>query len=539
MPDDVTGGAQERLGADGLRALIDRVHDAFVVHRDEIDELNVFPVPDGDTGTNLVLTLRTMCEETADADDAELPQALAKGALMGARGNSGVIFSQVVRGLTDAFSEHGGLDVAAIVDALSRARDHAYDAVADPVEGTMLTVISRAADVAAAVRDEVDGLPSLLTRVVEEVHEAVERTTEQLDALRDAGVVDAGARGFEVFLETWRRLVAGEGPDVASQPAPIVRRSGRTAEREAGSSRFRFEVQYLLEAPEEAAQPLRERLTQLGDSVVVVAAGGHLNVHVHTNDIGPAIEAGVAHGTPSRIDVTEFARQVTPATESEGGDDVEEPEVGVVTVLPGGRLIEVAEEHGATVIEGRAGALPSVADLLSAAGSTRGRRVVILPGHPNVVPAAHQAAEVSSLEGGRDIEVVDAAASPPAVLAALSVGEGPEAMAEAAAACRSGEIVAAVRDAETPIGEVRAGQLLVVARGDVVAVADDPVEAVVSLVRAIGARDAELITVVVGADVGEDERVRVIDAIDDEVGSVEFDVIEGGQRPARYLIGVE
>lgn len=524
----------DRLGARELRALVDRVHEAFAVHREEIDELNVFPVPDGDTGTNLVLTVRTVRDRVAESGDGDLPDALARGALMGARGNSGVIFSQVLRGFADTLRESGEVDLGGLVSSLERARAGAYDAVARPVEGTMLTAVRVAAERARELVDEVDGLSELTAAVRDAVHVAVEATTDQLEVLEEAGVVDAGARGFEVFVDALHRLVAGEPPDDGGMPAPVVPRHGRVAERERGSGEFRFEVQYLLAASPDAVGSLRDRLSKLGDSVVVVAAGDLVNVHVHTNDIGAAIEAGVDHGRPSRIEVTEFAEQRRAAVAASDGA----PSLGVVAVLPGEGLVALAERHGVTAIEGRAGELPSVADLLAAVGTTPGDRVVILPGHPNVLPAARQAAKLAASEGGRAVVVVDGATSAPAVLAALSVGADSDAMAAAAAACTGGEVVPAARDATTPLGDVRAGQMLVTLAGDVVAVEDDPVDAVLSLIAASGGRDAEVITLVVGADVGDTERERVVDAVSSAF-PVELDVIDGGQRPARYLVGTE
>lgn len=527
------------LGPDALLRLLGRTRDAFAAHRDEIDALNVFPVPDGDTGTNLLLTVDGVLEEVAQGSD-DLPSAVARGALRSARGNSGVIFSQVLRALAEGVSRRGSLGADGLAEAFARARGYAYDAVADPVEGTMLTAVTVAADTAR--RTTGDGLVHLVRQVAEAVGTAVQRTTDQLEVLRDAGVVDAGARGMEVFCRELHGLAAGTAP--RHVPAPVVRRRGAvTAGREAGSEAYQYEVQYLLEAPEAAAAPLRDQLGELGDSVVVVAAGGLMNVHVHTNEIGGAIEAGVEHGRPSRIQVVRFVDQVA---EQDRGDDSPVADLGAVAVVPGAGLARVVEDMGGVPIAGGPGELPSVAELLNAVGTVHARRVAILPGHPNVVPAAHQAVEVAVAEGGRPLDVLERVDSIPGVLAALAVlapNADPERtldeMQLAATACRHGEVVPAIRDADTPIGPVRQGQHLALCGGDVLGASDDPLEALRLTAVGCAVADAELATLVTGAEVGETERARARDLLAELAPGIEIEEVDGGQTSARYVLGLE
>jgi uncharacterized protein len=357
--DDGLAETIDALGPVHLRQLVARTRDAFAAHRDEIDALNVFPVPDGDTGTNLYLTARSAAEDSGDDPD---PTSLARGALLGARGNSGVIFSQVLRAFAETIEERGDLDPPALAAALERAKRHAYEAVANPVEGTMLTTIRAAAD--AADETAGAGLADALRHVCTAVNEALARTPEQLDVLREAGVVDAGGRGFEVFCQELHSLVSGEPPPERQAPPPVVHRSAPVAARESGSLEYRFEVQYLLAADDRAAAPLRERLGLIGDSVVVVSGGDVLNVHVHTNDIGAAIEEGLEFGRPSRIQVTSFEDQIDgPDHTPEATGDAA---LGCVAVLPGSGLRELAESVGAAAIQAGGGDLPAVADLLAA-----------------------------------------------------------------------------------------------------------------------------------------------------------------------------
>lgn len=568
------------LGAGEVRALLERIHDAFARHRDEIDELNVFPVPDGDTGTNLLLTVRTALDGAerpvgrdpggsggdAVTDPLADAETLARGTVMGARGNSGVILSQVVRALVETVRDRGRLDTGGLADWLDRARAHAYEAVADPVEGTMLTAVRVAADRARRAAHDGDDLRTAVAGVAEAVSAAVARTPEQLDVLREAGVVDAGARGFEVLCDVLDRLVRGEPSPSADRPPPIVERDAPVVSREVGSLEFRFEVQYLLRAPDGVATELRERLERLGDSVVVSGIGDLLNVHVHTNEIGAAIEEGVTFGTPSRIQVTSFADQVADdAEEGPGGPDagggstargttggpasadgVGDGEIGCVAVVAGDGLRELVEAQGAAAVDGAAGDLPSVATLLNGIGRSGGGAVAVLPGHPNIVPTARQAAEVSRAEGGREILVVESAVSPPRVLAALAVwdadGEAGAVlggMEEAAASGASGEVVAAVRDARTPFGSIVAGDHLALRDGEVIACDPDPVEALTALARACRVADAEVVSLIVGADVGDDECERAVAALEELAPDVDLEVIDGRHRPARFHLGVE
>lgn len=568
-------GHASGIDAAHLPQILARVHAALSVHRTEIDELNVFPVPDGDTGTNMVMTVREVLDAldglAADAPRDDLCATITRSAMRGARGNSGVILSQVLRALAEAVVEADGpLALAGFGAFLRRARDLAYRAVAEPVEGTILTVIGVASEMAQLSAEE--GATDLLevsAAVRTAVHTAVGRTQEQLDVLRDAGVVDAGARGFEVVVEALHAHLTGASVDelAGAPPPPHVRRAdGDLAVREAGSLEYRFEVQYLIDASDDTADGLRRTLEDIGDSVVVVSAGGLASVHVHTNDVGAAIEAGLDVGRPSRIEVTYFADQIADNARAAAGthehDEGARPEdpivatrrgtqparrLGCVVVLPGPGLRAVARSMDATVVDGAAGALPSVADLLNAIGGIRADRIAILPGHRNIVPTAHQASDVSVAEGGRTLDVVESADTPPGVLAALAVCD-PDAdpedvladMEDAAAAVRTGEVVAAVRDATTPIGEVRQGQLLAVVEGQVVSATDDPLTALRTVAETLYEDEGcEVATLILGADVDDDEGAAAEEVVLAIVGDVELEVLRGDQRPARYLLGVE
>jgi uncharacterized protein len=460
-------------------------------------------------------------------------RAVVRGTVGGARGNSGVILSQVVRAVVEALGGRRRVDAALYAKALAAARDLAYEAVADPVEGTILTAISAAADAARQAVDDGEDLVGTSFRAFEATARAVEETPAQLAVLREAGVVDAGARGFEIVLAAVHGHLTGRQPDVRTdEPTPLA---GRASHGCAHSIEHPFEVQYLLDAQDRVAGDLRRTLEGLGDSVVVVAAGGLLNVHVHTRAVGPVIEAGLEVGHPSNIRVVHF------------GEAAPSRRLGVVAVLDGDGAVSLGRSTGATIVEGASGRLPAVSDLLDGIVRAGSRRVLLLPGHRNGVAAARQAATLADAEGTADVEVIAEAVSPPAVLAALALfdaGAAPAALVEeiraAAAAVRAGEVVAAVRDADTPAGRVGAGQpLVVLADGTVIGAAEEPLEALDTLCRALDAASGELVTVLVGADVGADERDAAARLVAGHAANAEVELVDGGQRGSRYWIGVE
>jgi uncharacterized protein len=532
-----------------LPALLERVHAALAARRQVIDDLNVFPVPDGDTGTNMTLTVRAGLDalrDEAPRSGRAASKVVTRGVLRGARGNSGVILSQVLRAVVEVVTGHRELDAALYAQALSRARDLAYEAVAEPVEGTILTAIAAAAEAAnegvAAGHDLVGTSALICARVAA----AVEATTDQLPVLRDAGVVDAGARGFEVLLAAVHGHLTGEDPPVR-EDAPSAGARGAQGGCLADLA-FPFEVQFLLDARDRVAPLLRHDLEGIGDSVVVVAAGNLLNVHVHTDDVGSAIEAGLEYGRPSRIEVVHFGDQVAGRTVSGHGLRASTPDLpalGTVAVLEGTGVSVLARSLGATVVRGTAGALPSVADLLDAIAGTEAPHVLVLPGHRNAVPTALQAAELAVAEGDERVTVVEEATTPPAVLAALAVVDvtapADQVLADARAAAsqvRAGAVVAASRDADTPIGDVRRGQPLVVVGGEVLAAHDEPLDALAALCDALEVADAEVVALHVGGDVDAAEATAAVDRVEAITGA-EVEVLEAGQRPVRYWVGAE
>jgi uncharacterized protein len=556
----------EALDAAAVRRWCSAALDGLTAHQQEIDELNIFPVPDGDTGTNLVLTMSAASE----ALRAELPTdaaaalaALARGAVLGARGNSGVIVSQLLRGIAAELAAAGSADAAGaglarrpagrvLAAALDRAAGLAYEAVADPVEGTILSVARAAADGARAA--DSDDLGTVVRAARAAADEALAQTPRQLPALARAGVVDAGGRGLVVLLDALTAVVTGDLPPSPDPLPPAgAPRAGRALEsaRETGSAEFDYEVQYLLAAGTDAVRTLRAALAELGDSLVVVGTGDGLwNVHVHVNDVGAAIEAGVQVGRPRKITVTRFADQLAANAAGHAAGPAGGPAaaartgVAVVAVAPGEGVAGLFEAEGVVVVDGGPTRNPSMAEVLAAINGTGAAAVVVRPNSGTVTGVA-EAAAAQARAAGIEVAVVPTR-SPVQGLAAVAVhdpsrwfGSDVIAMAEAAAATRWAEVTVAVRDALTMAGPCRAGDVLGLADGDVVLIGASVPAVARELIDRMLLLGGELMTVVLGmdADPGLGELlVRHVAATHPEV---EVSVYDGRQPHYPLLLGVE
>ncbi|QGN50274.1 DAK2 domain-containing protein [Micromonospora sp. WMMD558] len=545
MLDTLDAAAVRRWCAGGLAAL--------KRHQGEIDDLNVYPVPDGDTGTNLVLTL-TSAQQALAMDLETLPgdaptphghalRLMARGALLGARGNSGVILSQILRGFADAVAAAPAVRGRELAAALRHATTAAYAAVATPVEGTLLTVVAAAAG--AAERADSDDLRAVARAAAHEAGHALNRTPEQLPALARAGVVDAGGRGLCLLLDALVEVVTGERPEHPAAAPPRPAGPPATAVRETGSEAYAYEVQYLLDAEPAAVRRLREELAGLGDSLVVVGDGvasvGTWNVHVHVNDVGAAIEAGVVAGRPHRITVTRFADQVGPGP---AGPPDEAPTVpagrAAVVVAAGAGIAELFAGEGATVVPGN----PSTGELLDAIRATGAAWVVVLPNDPNTQAVASNAAKEAHRLGVK-VSVVPTR-SPVQALAALAVRDPGRrfeddviAMAEAAGACRYAEVCHASREALTVAGPCRPGDVLALVDGEVHLIGSDLLDTCTAVVDRMLGGGGELVTLLSGADAP----AGLTDAVRDHVTRawpfVEVHAYPGGQPYYPLLVGVE
>jgi len=539
--------------------------------RDEIDDLNVYPVPDGDTGTNLLLTMESVEAAVAGApsDMAATVRAMAHGALMGARGNSGVILSQLLRGLAEVLEAAETGSSAQLQRALTRAAELCYAAVATPMEGTLLTVARECAEAAAALGD-VD-----LAAVVREARSAaarsLARTPDLLPQLRAAGVVDAGGRGLCVLLEALELVVTGEGlvahpPD---PPGPLIPRdrSALVGAREAGSEDYAYEVQFLLrEAEATAVEVLKAELVALGDSLVVVGGGtaspGLYNVHVHVNDVGAVIEAAMDAGRPFRITVTRFADQhpgtgaTVPAVEVPAvalpvgvvsdAEPAPVPLAGrvVVAVAPSGGLASLFTRSGALVVSGGPRARPSTADLVAAVLRSAAQEVVLLPNDSDTAAVARAAADQARLQGCTVAvvptrSVLQGLAAVAVADPTRSFADDVASMADAAGSTRTGEVTVAVREAATMAGICRPGDVLGLLDSDVVLIGQAPDAVAQELLGRMLTGGGELVTVLTGEGATSTDADELVDWVEKHHPAVEVVAYDGGQPMYPFLLGVE
>ncbi len=532
--------ASSALSATGVRRWCRAALVGLGEARAEIDALNVYPVPDGDTGTNLYLTMESAVEALgpeSDDETAELAatsRAVAHGALLGARGNSGVILSQYFRAVAEVLADPTPRTAAEMLRlALREASEAGYTAVAQPVEGTILSVVRGAAEAAGAV--ETNAVDEVAVAAASGAQAALDRTPDQLEALRRAGVVDAGGRGAVVLLDALVQVVTGSEPRhrPRSQNLPTFAR-GELVDPGGPA----YEVMYLLEAPDAPIVVLRESLQGLGDSLLVVGGDGLWNVHVHVDDVGAAIEAGIEAGRPYRIVVTHFRDQVAAAKPQ--GDA---PRC-VVAVAAGEGLAALYETAGAAVVHSGVGAKPATRDILRAIQRAHATEVVVLPHDKDVLAVAEAAADQARKDGVR-VAVIPTLATVQ-VLAALAVHDPGRrfdddvvAMTSAARATRHAEVTLATREALTTAGVCQPGDVLGLLDGDVAVIGADVSEVAKTLLERMLASGGELVTVVTGAEAGTHLAAQLIDHLRRGHPEVEASVYDGGQTHFPLLLGVE
>jgi len=610
----------DSLSAGDLDRVVRVYSDALNQYRPAINLLNVYPVPDGDTGTNMALTVEAVRKELDEAqakagdrelDMEELTACLSHGSLMGARGNSGVILSQVLRGMAnasrDAGSRPGGkLGPADLADAFSRASDSAYAAVSNPVEGTILTVARAAAQGAEQVlrgsASDDDGESLGLADVLEAARGSAARalagTTEQLPALRAAGVVDAGGAGLLLLFDSFLHVVDGREIEAPPPPAGALKRgadrigaqaeaahqhaadkhpAGAHADRTrtvtaVGSPRheghaaagaglagpgevsdLRYEVMFFLEAPDEAIPAFRGVWEGGGGSIVIVGGDGLYNCHIHTDDVGAAIEAAIEIGRPRQIRVTDLYEQVEEerwVREAAAAGDQHEPPpepvtCAVVAVCAGDGVKRIFHSLGARqIVAGGQSANPSTAEILDAIASAAADEVIVLPNNPNVIAVAEQAAAHSP----KKVRVVPTAGIPEGFAALLAydpeahVDTNAENMATAADHVVAGEVVQASRDAVSEVGPMKEGDWLGVSRDGIEVVAPQPssaADAAIALLGTLIGEHHEIVTIIEGEGARAADTRRVVEWLSEHHPTVASEIHHGGQPLYPYLFSIE
>ncbi|MFE5026205.1 DAK2 domain-containing protein [Streptomyces sp. NPDC056656] len=552
------------LDVHAVRAWCALALEALGRDREEIDAINVYPVADGDTGTNLYLTVESAVQaveavftglEPAPPALPEVVHAMAHGALIGARGNSGTILAQLLRGMAqvlagdaDGEADHRErADGDGLRRALRRAAESAREAVAHPVEGTVLTVAAAAADAADISGGPGGDCGDVARAAYDGARAALDATPGQLAVLGRAGVVDAGGRGLVAVLGALTEALSGD--PVAPPGVRGVHHARVAADQPlecADGEGPAFEVIYLLEADDQAVARLRTRLDGLGDSLVVVGGDGLWNVHVHVDDAGAAVEAGVEAGRPYRIRITHFAvgdaHMTHPTTGS--APTGERAQRAIVAVVPGEGLAGLYSEAGATVVPERPGEAPGSGELVEAIRRAHAREVVLLPNDAELRHTAAAAAEQTRTEGVRVALIPTRSAIQG--IAALAVHEKERrfdedvvAMTSAAGATRYAELAVAERQSWTMAGICQAGDFLGLIDGDVAVIGEDVTRTARTTLDRMLAAGGEMVTLVLGDDVPDEVAERLERHVRETYLAVDTVVYRGGRSSALMLIGVE
>ncbi len=537
-------------------------------NKELVNSLNVFPVPDGDTGTNMYLTVLSAVKESEKVGESRIGKvaaAASMGSLMGARGNSGVIFSQILRGFSRYVEPYDRVDGAQLAKALERAAQTAYQAVLKPVEGTMLTVARELAKAALDAAKRGDDIVSVLDSAIEHAQEVLDRTPEMLQTLKEAGVVDAGGKGLLLFIIGLRRGLLDEGIYVeAVQPAtaaavgssiPGIDQSvvGLGLEDEHPETlaelEFGYCTEFILKGQGLSTDQIRKDLQGFGDCLLVVGTDEVVKIHIHTANPGIILDYGVKLGQLSAIDINnmdeqkeEFRRGGHAQDEVVQADAGPTREVGIVAVAVGEGIEEIFKSLNVDeVVRGGQTMNPSAEDLASAVRRTRAAKVLVLPNNGNVVLTARQVQELVDAE----LEVVPTETIPQGIAALIaydpdaSIEDNAKAMASAAKRVKTGEVTYAVRDSSHNGVEVSERDFIGIAGGELRVAGKQCAEVVRSLVTDMVQPDDELITLFYGEDVSESEASRLAEQIAEDHPTCEVELQYGGQPLYYYIIMVE
>jgi DAK2 domain fusion protein YloV len=515
-------------------------------HQQAINALNVYPVPDGDTGTNMLLTMQSAYREIQDSPEEEvdvIAQRVAHGALMGARGNSGVILSQIFRGFARALEGIDRFDTIQFAAAMREAATTAYKGVIKPVEGTILTVTREAAEAAVAAATSSEDLTQVLNQVVSTARESVARTPALLAVLAEAGVVDAGGQGLFIILEGMLRYARGERLTVTGELAAAMDLHSLHLDHEEG---YGYDIQFIIHGEGLKVEEIRAKIASLGDCALVVGDSRAVKVHVHSPEPGTPVNYGASLGSLSRVIVENMQEQYQDFILSKAQRPSAPPEppsgIGTVIVAPGPGLTTVFQSLGASaVVSGGQSMNPSTEELLQAVEGVASEDVILMPNNKNILLAAEQTKALSE----KNVYVVPTITIPQGISALLALNyqadleTNARIMAEAAKVIKTIEITTAVRSAQINGIRVREGEVIGLIDGKLKVQGEKTEEVVNQALAEIDAQEYEIITVYFGETVTAEQAEAMSDEISDLYPDQEIEVIDGGQPHYHYILSVE
>lgn len=545
--------ARDRTRATGadLRAALESSSAWLSANAERINALNVFPVPDGDTGTNMSMTLQAAVDALQRLDDDAPVSQVAKtaydAAMLGARGNSGVILSQLLSGLSQALSERTELTPVSLANALTVASEVAYRSLSQPVEGTILTVAREAAAAAGVGARLGDELAGVLERALRAASDAVAATPTQLEALRKAGVVDSGGEGYRVILEGAWMWSTGRSLEVDRSPEPGQYSRALVQSVDEHESTYGFCTEFLLRAADLPLAEVQTRMEGLGQSVITVGDVDLMRVHVHTLRPGQVLEFAVEHGTLARVKVENMQLQheafVAGGTQA-SPSDVERQRassIGVIAVAAGDGLLKVFRSLGARVVQGGQTMNPSVQEILAAVNSSGYQELIILPNNSNITLTARHVQELTP----HRVTVVPTETAPQGIGALLAFNfqadmqTNVDAMEQAARAVRTVEVTRSVRDAEIDGVQVKAGDMLGIYDGHIVAVSATAQEALLRALEHASFDALEIVTIYYGAAATEGDAQEVSAQIRAAHPALAVEIVAGGQPHYPYVVSLE
>ena len=531
--------------------------------KDYINELNVFPVPDGDTGTNMSMTIMSAAKEVTALNKPamkDLAKAISSGSLRGARGNSGVILSQLLRGFTKAIKEEKEIDVLALAAACQRARDTAYKAVMKPKEGTILTVASGIATKAAEMAEETDDLEVFIPAVIEHAQDVLNQTPEMLPVLKEAGVVDSGGQGLlEVIKGAYDAFLGKEIDYSVIEPSTGVTVNKVNAE-DTADIKFGYCTEFIILTEKDDEREFKKFLSSIGDSIVCVADDDVVKIHVHTNDPGLAIQKALTYGQLSKMKIDnmreehqeKLIRDAEKLAEQQANEEAAHEEkkpaeprkaMGFIAVSIGAGMNEIFKELGADyIIEGGQTMNPSTEDMLNAIDRVNADTVFILPNNKNIVLAANQA---KSLVEEKEIIVIPTKTVPQGITAIINfmpdadAKTNEEAMLEEIKNVKTGQVTYAVRDTHIDDKEIHEGDIMGIGDSGILAVGKDLEETTKELIANLVDEDSELISIYYGEEVSEEDAEKFTEEITELYPDVDVDIQFGGQPIYYYVLAVE
>ena len=521
-----------------------------------INELNVFPVPDGDTGTNMTLTIMAAASEVSALSDPTmktLAKAISSGSLRGARGNSGVILSQLLRGFTKSIEHHEQVDAMAFARAFEKGVETAYKAVMKPKEGTILTVAKGAAVKALEIAEDSENLETFFADVIAEAEEVLSRTPEMLPVLKEAGVVDSGGQGLlEVLKGAFDGYMGKEIDMNFEKPAHAVMSKPVSAEE--SDIKFGYCTEFIImlekEFPEKEEKAFKEYLLSIGDSLVVVADDEIVKVHVHTNAPGDAIQRALTYGQLSNMKIDNMRlehheRLIKDAEKVAAQQAKAEPEkeVGFISVSVGDGMGEIFRELGADyLIEGGQTMNPSTEDVLQAISHVNAKNIFIFPNNKNIILAANQARDLTE---DKNIIVIPTKTIPQGITALISyvldktVEQNTEEMLEAMTHVKTGQVTYAVRDTKIDDKEIRQGDIMGIGDKGILAVGQGIEDITVETLKEMVDEDTEIISIYYGADVTEEDAEQLCERLEELYPDFDVEINQGGQPIYYYVVSVE